>query len=79
MHNQIQLLQVLRVMRMHNKNLHNSISQYYCSPPAVDAHCVNTSVVDWTPSLVGRLATTSLVVRMSVEDGTGRDGRINEL
>ena len=42
-----------------------------------DAHGVNASVVDETPSPVGRLATTSLV-RMPVEDGPGRGGRKDE-
>ena len=46
------------------------------SPSVTDARGVHAStIVDRTPSPVARLATTSLVVRMSVEDGPDGGGK----
>ena len=48
------------------------------SPSTADAHSENASVVDGISSPVGRLAMTSLVVRMPVEDGPGGGSRRDE-
>ena len=48
------------------------------SSSAADAHGMNASVVDETPSPVRRLATTSLVVRKPVVDGSGGGGKKDE-